>query len=164
MQITINGERRRLVGNPPLVGEMFPSFLVENKEGKKVSSQKLLGKVTLLSVVPNIDTPVCSLQTKHFNSQMDRFTDVNFWTISTNTVAQQQKWCAAQGVKKMQLVSDQEESFGNSSQLLIAGEDLLARSVWILDQQGRVVYRQIVAELTDEPDYERALTKLQQLV
>lgn len=115
MEITINGKPRQLVGNPPEVGDEFPHFKVFDKNHDKIRTRQLLGKVTLLSVVPNIDTPVCSIQTKKFNSTMDQFPDVNFLTISTNTIEEQQKWCAAEGVQNMQLVSDREESFGYES-------------------------------------------------
>lgn len=164
MEITINGEKRQLVGNPPVVGDEFPHFKVFDKNGAKIKTRQLLGKVTLLSVVPNINTPVCSIQTKRFNATMDQFPDVNFLTISTNTTADQQKWCAAEGVKNMELVSDKEESFGYESKLLIPDEGVLARSVWIIDKDGKVAYRQIVSELTDEPDYDKALDELKKLV
>ncbi|MBB1080464.1 thiol peroxidase [Limosilactobacillus sp. STM2_1] len=162
MEITINGEKHQLVGNPPKVGDEFPHFKVFDKNNHKIKMKELLGKVTLLSVVPDINTPVCSIQTKHFNSTMDQFSDVNFLTISTNTIADQQKWCAAEGVKKMQLVADTEESFGYESKLLILDEGILARSVWILDKNGKVVYREIVSELVDEPDYDQAITALKE--
>lgn len=164
MEITINGKPRQLVGNPPEVGDEFLHFKVFDKNHDKIKTRQLLGKVTLLSVVPNIDTPVCSIQTKKFNSTMDQFPDVNFLTISTNTIEEQQKWCAAEGVQNMQLVSDREESFGYESKLLIPDEGVLARSVWILDKDGKVAYRQIVKELTDEPDYDQALTELRKLL
>ncbi|MFC2680590.1 thiol peroxidase [Limosilactobacillus vaginalis] len=164
MEITINGKPRQLVGNPPEVGDEFPHFKGFDKNHDKIKTRQLLGKVTLLSVVPNIDTPVCSIQTKKFNSTMDQFPDVNFLTISTNTIEEQQKWCAAEGVQNMQLVSDREESFGYESKLLIPDEGVLARSVWILDKDGKVAYRQIVKELTDEPDYDQALTELRKLL
>lgn len=164
MEITINGEARQLVGNPPAVGEEFPHFKVYDKNDEKIKTRQLLGKVTLLSVVPNINTPVCSIQTKHFNSTMDQFPDVNFLTISTNTIEDQQKWCAAEGVKHMQLASDKDESFGYESKLLIPDEGILARSVWILDQNGKIVYREILKELTDEPNYDQALSELKKLV
>ena len=164
MEITINGKPRQLVGNPPEVGDEFPHFKVFDKNHDKIKTRQLLGKVTLLSVVPNIDTPVCSIQTKKFNSTMDQFPDVNFLTISTNTIEEQQKWCAAEGVQNMQLVSDREKSFGYESKLLIPDEGVLARSVWILDKDGKVAYRQIVKELTDEPDYDQALTELRKLL
>lgn len=164
MEITINGEPRQLVGNPPAVGDDLPHFKVFDKDGHKIKTRDLLGKVTLLSVVPDINTPVCSLQTKHFNETMDQFPDVNFLTISTNTAEDQQKWCAATGVKNMQLVSDKEESFGYETKLLIPDEGMLARSVWIIDPQGKIVYREIVEELVNEPDYDKAVAELKTLL
>lgn len=162
MEITINGEPHQLIGNPPAVGDIFPAFTVTNKNGQTVTSDQLRGKVTLLSVVPDINTSVCSIQTKHFNQAMDEYPTVNFLTISTNTIADQQKWCAAEGVKNMELVSDQNQDFGKATGLLIPDAGILARSVWVLDPNGKIVYREIMAELTDEPDYDQALTELKQ--
>ncbi|KRM78057.1 redoxin domain-containing protein [Limosilactobacillus coleohominis DSM 14060] len=100
MEITIKGEQRQLVGNPPMVGEELPHFKVFDQDNEKVKTRFLFGKPTLLSVVPDINTPVCSLQTKKFNQTMDQFSGVNFLTISTNRIEDQQKWCAAEGVKR----------------------------------------------------------------
>lgn len=160
MEITINGQHRQLVGNPPEVGEELPHFKVFNSQGEKVKTRFLLGKVTLISVVPDINTSVCSIQTKRFNEAVDQFKDIRFLTVSTNLAQTQQKWCAAQGVKNIELVSDHEQSFGYAMKLLIPDEDVLARSVWIVDADGKIVYRQIVSELTDEPDYDAALAAL----
>lgn len=162
MEITIKGQHRQLVGNPPEVDEELPHFKVFDKQGEKIKTRFLLGKVTLISVVPDITTSVCSLQTKHFNEAVDQFKDVRFLTVSTNLAQTQQKWCAAQGVKNMELVSDHEQSFGYAMKLLIPDEDVLARSVWIIDKEGKIIYRQIVSELTDEPDYDAALAALKQ--
>lgn len=164
MEITINGEHRQLVGNPPAVGEELPHFKVFDSEDQKIKTRYLFGEPTLLSVVPDINTPVCSLQTKKFNEQVDQFPDVNFLTISTNLIADQQKWCAAENVHNMRLVSDHEQSFGYAMKLLIPDEGVLARSVWIIDKDGKIVYRQIVSELTDEPDYDTALEELKKLL
>lgn len=163
MEITINGEPHQLIGNPPAVGNIFPAFNVTNKNGQTITSDQLRGKVTLLSVVPDINTSVCSIQTKHFNQAMDEYPAVNFLTISTNTTTDQQKWCAAEGVKNMELVSDQDQDFGKATGLLIPDAGILARSVWVLDPNGKIVYREILSELTDEPDYDQALTELKQL-
>lgn len=164
MKVTINGEERDLVGNPPSVGEDVPHFKVFNADGERVKTRQLFGKVTLLSVVPDINTSVCSIQTKKFNQLMDNFPNVNFLTISTNTNDDQQKWCAAEGVYNMQLVSDKEQSFGYALKVLIPDEGVLARSIWILDPDGKIVYREIVSELTDEPNYDAAIAELKKLI
>lgn len=162
MTVTFKGQECQLLGNPPIVGDPMPDFTVLAKDGKKISLQDLPNAVTLLSIVPDINTPVCSIQTQKFNQKMDQFPQVNFLTISTNTISDQQKWCAAKGVKQMQLVSDQDHVFGKASGLLIPDKGILARSVWII-KAGKIVYREIVKEITDEPNYEQALAALKKL-
>lgn len=164
MEIAFDGQPRQLVGNPPVVGDDLPHFKVFDKNHEKIKTRQLLGKVTLISVIPNINTPVCSIQTKKFNQTMDQFPGVNFLTVSTNLVEDQQKWCAAEGVKNMQLVSDHEQSFGYAMNLLIPDEGFLARSVWIIDQDGKIVYREIVDDLEHEPDYDAAVAELKKLL
>ena len=164
MEIAFDGQPRQLVGNPPLVGEDLPHFKVYDSDHQKLKTRQLLGKVTLISVIPNINTPVCSIQTKKFNSDMDQFPEVNFLTVSTNLVEDQQKWCAAEGVQNMELVSDHEQSFGYAMKLLIPDEGFLARSVWIIDADGKIVYREIVDDLEHEPDYDAALAELKKLI
>lgn len=160
MEVTFKGKECQLIGNPPKVGEKMPEFTVINKNGQKITNQDLLGKTTLISVVPDINTSVCSIQTKKFNQMMDQYPDINFLTVSTNTIEDQQKWCAAEGVKNMQLVSDEGHSFGEATGLLIPEMGILARSVWVLDKDGMIIYRQIVDEITDEPNYDAALKEL----
>ncbi len=97
MEVTINGEHRQLVGNPPAVGEDVPHFKVFDKDNQKIKTRELFGKPTLISVVPDINTSVCSIQTKKFNQLMDQYPGANFLTVSTNTIEDQQNWCAAEG-------------------------------------------------------------------
>ena len=163
MKVTFKGKDCRLLADPVKVGEKMPDFAVINKDKKDITTTDLLGKPTLISVVPNINTPVCSVQTKKFNQDVDQFDNVNFLTISTNTVEDQQKWCAAEGVKKMQLVADNKREFGKATGLLISDLDILARSVFVLDQDGKIVDREIVDEIPTEPNYEQALAELKKL-
>ena len=97
MEVTLNGEVRSLVGNPPTVGEDLPHFKVFDKDGEKIKTRFLFGKPTLISVIPNINTSVCSIQTKKFNEEVDKYEGANFLTVSTNTIEEQQNWCAAEG-------------------------------------------------------------------
>lgn len=164
MEVTINGEYRQLVGNPPAVGEDIPHFKVFDKDNQKIKTRELFGKPTLISVVPNINTSVCSIQTKKFNQLMDQYPGANFLTVSTNTIEDQQNWCAAEGVKNMKMVADSEQSFGYALKVLIPDEGILARSIWVLDADGKIVYEQVVPEVVDEPDYDAALAALKKLL
>ncbi|KRM86747.1 thiol peroxidase [Lacticaseibacillus thailandensis] len=161
MQITRHNEPNQTNGEPPVVGHQLPDFTVIQADGTTLIAQDLRGAYTLISVVPNIDTRVCSISTKRFNESVDRFHHINFLTVSTNTVADQAHWCAAENVHRMQLVSDQEHHFGGAMGLYIASDGTDARSVWIIDPQGKVAYRELITEQTHEPDYDSALAYLE---
>lgn len=163
MQITFFDEPLETVGTPVEVGETFPAFEVTNSKGESVKSSNLVKGLTLVSVVPDINTSVCSLQTKHFNQEVDNFDGVSFYTISTNTVEDQKNWCAAEGVEKMELLSDADFNFGKSANLLIPDKNIDQRSVWILDENGKVLYRELLVEQTHEPNYDKALDFLKNL-
>lgn len=163
MKITFKGKEVKLIGTPPAVEEEMPNFTVLNKNNQEFTKSDLLGKFSLISVVPDINTSVCSIQTKTFNKTMDKFPEINFLTISTNTVEAQQTWCAAEDVKNMQLMSDKNLSFGKATGLLIPESGILARSVWVLDPNGKILYRELVDEITHEPNYDAVLNELKQL-
>lgn len=161
MKITMHETPLETNGEPPRLGHKLPDFTVKTADNQPLDRAKLTAHLTLISVVPDINTRVCSLSTKTFNQAMDQFKDVDFFTVSTNTVAQQQDWCAAEGVTKMQLVSDEAASFGEAMGLYVASNNIDARSVWILDATGTIVYRELINEQTNEPDYASALAYLE---
>ena len=95
---------------------------------------------------------------------MDQYTDVSFVTISTNTVTEQRDWCAAEGVHNMRMLSDEQESFGYATKLYVPDTGFDTRSIYIIDAAGVVLYSQIVPEISDEPDYDAALTALSNVI
>ncbi|WP_270234965.1 thiol peroxidase [Lacticaseibacillus suilingensis] len=161
MKITRHGAPQQTNGEPPMIGHNLPAFTVKAADGHTVSDRDLAGHYSLISVVPDIDTRVCSVSTKNFNQAADGFADINFFTISTNTIAQQQNWCAAEGVKQMQMLSDEAGSFGQAMGLYVADNNTNARSVWITNPEGKIVYRELIEEQTEEPDYDSALAYLE---
>lgn len=164
MEVTRRGEVETLVGNPPEVGVELPHFKIFNAQNERIKTRDLIGQNTLISVVPDISTKTCSLQTKKFNKTMDQYPNVRFITVSTNTVKQQSVWCAAEDVNNIEMMSDSEESFGYEMKLLIPNTGLLARSIFIINAVGTIVYRQIVPEQVDEPNYLAALNALKKLL
>lgn len=161
MEITRHGTAIMTNGTPTAIGEKLPVFTVKDAQGQSLTTQDLSRRLTLISVVPDINTRVCSISTKHFNEDMDAFDNVDFYTISTNTPQEQQTWCAAENVKKMQLLSDQDADFGKAMGLFVADNHTDARSVWIIDDTGTVKYRELITEQTHEPDYTSALAYLE---
>ena len=164
MNVLLNGNKVALEGDPLKVGDEVPHFKLVDQNNEKVKTADLLGKVTLLSVVPDLNTDICSLQTRRFNQAVDQYTDVNFVTISTNTVAEQRDWCAAEGVHNMRMLSDEQESFGYATNLYLPVQGFDTRAVYIVDAQGTVKYAQIIPEVSEEPDYDDALLALKTLM
>ncbi|ANY11480.1 thiol peroxidase [Leuconostoc lactis] len=163
MDVLLEGEVTALVGEPLKVGETLPHFKLEDQNGEKVKTADLVGQLMLISVVPDLNTGTCTLQTRHFNQTVDQFEGIQFLTVSTNTVAEQRDWCAAEGVKNLRMLSDEQESFGYATKLYIPAQGFDARAVYIVDADGVVRYAQIVPEVSEEPDYDDALRVLREL-
>ncbi|MQS76303.1 thiol peroxidase [Companilactobacillus halodurans] len=160
MDLEFKGNTVSTIGKPLSVGEKFPDFTVLDKDNNEVKLSDLLDKTLLISVVPNINTSVCSIQTKHFNEEVDAHSSINFVTISTNTVEEQSNWCAAENVKNMRMLSDVDHDFGKKSNLWIKDLNILARSVWVVDKNDEISYSEIMPVQTDEPSYDRVLGQL----
>jgi thiol peroxidase len=155
-----------LLGDELKVGAAAPDFTVHYFEGglKTLTKQDLKGKPTLISVVPSVDTGVCAIQTKHFNKDLGSLGDkVNAVTVSRDLPFAQNRFCGAEDIKSLKMGSDyQSGSFGNAFGVMIDELKLLARSVFVLDKDGKVVYSEIVPEVTQEPNYDKALAALKQ--
>ena len=94
MQFTKKGTVLQTNGTPIQVGDQLPAFQIQNQAGQTVTESDLIQRMTLISVVPNINTPVCSLSTRKFNDEVGKYQNVDFYTVSTNSIEEQQKWCA----------------------------------------------------------------------
>ncbi|KRL05724.1 peroxiredoxin [Liquorilactobacillus oeni] len=161
MKITMHQKPLVTNGEPPIVGNTFPDFSLKNIHQEMISLKKLAKENTLISVVPDVNTRVCSLSTKIFNEKVDDFPAINFLTISTNSSTEQKNWCAAENVAKMQLLSDEQGSFGKMLGLYVPDKRIDARSVWIIDHKGKIIYRELIVEQSNEPDYATALEFIQ---
>lgn len=162
--ITFKGSPMTLIGDELKVGASAPDFTVHFFEGglKTLSKKDLIGKPTIISVVPSVDTGVCAIQTKRFSEELSSLGDkVNAVTVSRDLPFAQNRFCGAESVKSMKMGSDyQSGSFGNAFGVMIDELKLLARSVFVLDKKGQVVYSEIVPEVTQEPNYGAALEAL----
>ncbi|APX72025.1 thiol peroxidase [Companilactobacillus allii] len=163
MDLDFKGKAVSTIGTPVSVGEKFPDFTVLDKDNKSITLDSLLDKPLLISVVPDIDTRICSLQTKHFNQEIDGHTEINFVTISKNTIEEQSNWCAAENVKNMKMLSDTNHDFGEKSKLFIPDLGILARSVWFVDTNKQVLYSEILKVQATEPNYDKVLDQVDQM-
>ena len=162
--VTFQGNPQTLLGPDVQVGQSGPDFTVVDKEFKPVKLSDFAGRVVVISAVPSLDTPVCSIQTKRFNEEAAKLAEmITVLTISEDLPFAQGRFCSSEEIEGHQVLSDSVgREFGQKYGLLIKGMMLLARSVWVIGKDGVIKYRQIVAELTEEPDYGAALAAVKE--
>jgi len=163
--ITFKGNPMTLYGPALKVGDPAPYFHVVDNGLQPVTQESAKGKVQLIAVVPSVDTPVCDTMTRKFNEEAARLPDsVEVYTVSLDLPFAQKRWCGAAGIEKVKLLSDyQDRSFGLNYGVLIRELKLLARSIFIVDKDGKIAYLEIVPEVTAEPDYAAALAAAKKL-
>jgi thiol peroxidase len=163
MQVTLKGNPVELEGVQPIKGDKAPNFSLLDLNDTLVELSASINNPLIISVVPDIDTSVCALQTKRFNQEAATETGINFVTISNNTKEEQSNWCAAEGVE-MTMLRDSDLEFAKNYGLLIPAIDRLARAIFVVDSEGTIVYEEIVPEVSQEPDYAKALEAAKALI
>ncbi len=160
--ITFKGNPLTLIGSEVKVGDKAPDFRLLTKDLSEVTLASSKGKTRFISVVPSLDTPVCELQTKRFNEEASKLpSDVIVLTVSMDLPFAQNRFCTAQHADKITCLSDHREaSFGKSYGVLIKELRLLARAIFIIGADDKVQYVEYVKEVTQHPDYEKALGSL----
>lgn len=156
--VTFKGEAVTLLGTEVIVGNDAPNFVVLSNGLEEKTLDDYEGKVKIISVVPSLDTGVCSQQTKRFNDEVEKLDNVQVLTISMDLPFAQARWCGAEGVDQVETLSDHRDAdFGKKYGCLIKELRLLTRAVFVVDTNNKVTYVQYVDEVTDHPDYEPAL-------
>lgn len=163
--VTMKGKPVTLLGGDVSVGQAAPDCTLVANDLSEFRFSSLKGKKVVISVVPSLDTPVCDAQTRKFNQEAAGLgSDVVVLTVSMDLPFAQKRWCGAAGTTRVQTLSDHRDgAFGKAYGLLISGLRLLARAVFVVDGKGIVRYKQIVEEITAEPDYEKALQAVRDL-
>ncbi len=163
--ITFKGNPMTLLGPDIKVGDTAPDFKVVDNGLQPVTLADLKGKAALISVVPSLDTPVCDTMTRKFNEEAAKLpAGMAVFTVSLDLPFAQKRWCGNAGIDRVKTLSDyQDRAFGLNWGLLIKELKLLARAVYVVDKAGKVVYREIVKEVTAEPDYAAALAAAKKL-
>jgi thiol peroxidase len=154
-----------LLGPDVKEGDKAPDFAVVDNGLQAVTLADSAGKARLITAVPSLDTGVCDTMTRKFNEEAATLSDaVAVYTISVDLPFAQKRWCGNAGIDQVETLSDyQERSFGLNYGILIKELKLLARAVFVIDKDDKIVYRQIVEEVTDEPDYAAALDAVKKL-
>lgn len=157
-EVTLRGNPVSIYGDRVEIGDTAPNFVVVGLDMKEKQLSDFAGKTIVLSVVPSVDTKVCAIQTRTFNEKAAALgKDVVILTVSKDLPMAQKRFCAAEGIKQVVMLSDYRGNFGVTWGLEIKESGLLARSLYVIDPTGEVVHAEIVPELTTEPDYDAAL-------
>ena len=157
--VTLKGTPVTLLGTSVAVGDKAPGFRVVDAQFAAVDLAQFRGQPCLISVVPSLDTGVCAAQTHRFDEEVQRLpADAVIMTVSMDLPFAQKRFCESEKVGRIRVYSDHVwREFGLNYGVLIKDMGLLARSVFVIDRNGVVSYRQLVREVTEHPDYEAAL-------
>lgn len=163
--VTFKNNPVNLAGSAVKVGDSAPAFTGLQGLGT-VTLADTPAKARLFSVVPSLDTGVCSMQTKKFDEGLKALGDsVAAYTVSLDLPFAQGRFCTAEGIASMKTVSDvHDHSFGKNWGVLIESGlplKLLTRAVFVVDKSGKVTYVEYVPEVTNHPNYDAALAALQ---
>ncbi len=166
IKISLGDTPLTLFGDHIKVGKPLPEMALPNLSLAMTPLDSFKGKVTILSVVPSLDTPTCEKQT-HILSEESHGLDkkANLITISRDLPFAQKRFSKKAKINNLVFLSDyRDASFGKTSGLLIQENRLLARAVFVLDKEGVVRYKEIVSKLAELPNMEKAFKAAQSLL
>jgi thiol peroxidase len=152
-----------LSGNEINVGDAAPVVTVVNCN-PMLQNEQVGGAqecVQLVVVVPSLDTPVCDAETRRFNTDAAALDGVNVKTVSMDLPFAAAKFCSTAGIENLSVCSDfRNKDFANAYGMLLADgplAGLTARAIFVIGKDGNVKYKELVSEITAEPDYTSAL-------
>jgi thiol peroxidase len=159
--VNLGGNPISTSGDLPAVGTKAPDFTLTGGDLADVSLSKYAGKKVILNVFPSLDTPVCAASVRKFNEAAANLPNTVVLAISRDLPFAQKRFCGAEGIENVVTLSAMKDTdFGKNYGVLITSgplAGLFARSVVVLDQAGKVVYRELVPEIKEEPKYDAAL-------
>jgi len=159
--ITLKGNAVETLGNLPKVGSEAPDFTLTTTELGHKSLSHYKGKKLILNIFPSVDTGTCATSVREFNKKAAALENTTVLCISRDLPFAQARFCGAEDIEDVEMLSDfANRNFGKNYELEIADgplAHLLSRAIVVIDESGKVIYTEQVPEITDEPNYEKAL-------
>jgi len=161
--VTLKGNECNLSGTELNVGDVAPQITVINSKGL---ADKVVGgpgdRLQLIVVVPSLDTEVCASETRRFNAEAAKIDGVEVTVVSMDLPFAASRFCSTEGIENLTVASDfVNKSFATAYGVLLADgplAGLTCRAIFLVNKDGRIAYKQIVPEITDEPDYDAVIT------
>lgn len=161
--ITFKGGNVETAGNLPAVGTKAKNFTLVGTDLSDKSLSDYNGKNVILNIFPSVNTGVCATSVRKFNEEAASLQNTVVLCISKDLPFAQGDFCAAQGIKNVEMLSDFRTNFGEEYGVqMLDGplKGLLSRSVVVINANGDIVYEEQVPEITQEPNYSAALKAL----
>ena len=162
--VTLRGNPVEVAGQLPQPGQQAPAFTLVGADLADVSLASLAGKRKILNIFPSVDTPTCATSVRTFNAKASGLANTVVLCISADLPFAQKRFCGAEGLDNVVNLSTMRgaEFLKDYGVALASGPlaGIAARAVLVLDEQGKVLHSELVAEIADEPDYEAALCAL----
>lgn len=163
--------KTKLKGNPvntsgplPRLGSKARDFVLTANDLSDKTLADYKGKKILLNIFPSVDTAVCAMSVRTFNQKAAKAKNAVILCVSRDLPFAFGRFCGAEGIDKVATLSElRNREFGKAYGLeMVDGPmaGLLARAVIIIDEAGKVTYRELVEDITQEPDYAAALKAL----
>ena len=153
------GKELQLTGTPISIGDALPSVTLTGSDMQDLSTDQFKGKVLVVAAVPSFDTPVCAIETKRFNQEIDKVSsDAVVLAVSMDLPFAQKRFCGAEGIERVITASDYKyRSFGAAFGTFISDWGLHSRAIFVFDRAGKAVHVEYVTEVPSEPNYDLAL-------
>jgi len=163
-KITLKGNAINTIGNLPAVGSKAKDFNLTAADLSNKTLADYTGKKLVLNIFPSIDTGTCATSVRNFNKEAANLSNTIVLCISRDLPFAQKRFCGAEGIENVVMLSDfNTGAFGKDYGLeLIDGtlKGLHSRCVIVIDENGTITYTEQVAEIVDEPNYDKALASL----
>jgi len=163
-EITLKGSPVHTFGDLPSVGEKAPDFELTSIDLSEFGIKDVSGGIFILNIFPSLDTAVCAMSVRRFNAEAVARPGVKVLCVSADLPFAHARFCETEGIDNaVNLSSFRSPGFGRDYGVEITTgplRGLLSRAVVIVDNDGVILYTEQVPEITQEPDYEAALTAL----
>ena len=160
-EITFKGKPVHTSGDLPEVGAQAPDFLLTKTDLSDMTLAGVKGRKVVLNIFLSVETPTCAESVRRFNHEISKFDNTEVLAISRDLPFAHARFNADEGIDNVISLSELRNlDFGRNYGLRILDgpmAGLLARALVVIDENGKVLYTELVPEIGDEPDYESAL-------
>lgn len=164
--ITLKGNVCSTCGELPAIGTAAPAFCLVAKDLSEVTLESFRGTNVVLSIFPSMDTPVCASSVRAFNEQASSAQNTEIVNVSMDLPFAQKRFCETEGLEHVtNLSAFRTPEFGRDYGVAIVDGPLrgiLARAIVVINEQGEVIFTELVPEIAHEPNYEAALSAVSQ--